>query len=183
MVLIGLPGTGKSTLVESIQPAPNYISLGEITRAELQTESELAREIRSHFTHHQPWPAEFVVRIVARHILRAKETGFVLDGIPRQKSEAAELVSWAARNDVEIDLTLYLGVEESIAFQRISQRRDRRPESVEHYRTRIQTFLEQKDELLDIMFSYASKSFVIDTSSIPVYQVKELLVNFVASNF
>lgn len=35
IILMGLPGTGKSTLVNSLEPKPNYISLGEITRAEL----------------------------------------------------------------------------------------------------------------------------------------------------
>lgn len=97
IILMGLPGSGKSTLVGSIEPKPNYIALGEITRAELQTDSYLANQIRSQFEHSKPWSADFVVSMVAPRVLRAKDIGFILDGLPRQKKEAEKLILWAGR--------------------------------------------------------------------------------------
>lgn len=136
IVLMGLPGSGKSTLVDSITPKPNYISLGKITRAELQTNSKLARQIQSQFEHINPWSADFVVSIVAPHILKTKDTGFVLDGLPKQRSKAESLVSWTSNNGVRIDLALYLDVREDIGLQRISQRSNKgRLETSDHYRT------------------------------------------------
>jgi len=184
IVLMGLPGSGKSALVNSITPRPNYISLGEITRTELQTDSELARRIRSQFAHANPWSADFVVSIVVPHILKTKDTGFVLDGLPRQKSEAESLVSWASDNGIRIDLALYLDVREDIALQRIYQRSNKgRLETPDHYRTRFLTYLEQRGQLSNIIDSYSIRSLSIDTSDIPVDEVKNRLLEFVALNF
>ena len=184
IILMGLPGSGKSTLVNNIIPRPNYISLGEITRTELQTDSELARQIQSQFAHTNPWSADFVVSIVAPHILKMKDTGFVLDGLPRQKSEAESLVSWASNNEVRIDLALYLDVREDIALQRISQRSNKgRLETLDHYRTRFLTYSEQRHQLSTVIDSYAVRSLSIDTSDIPVDEVKNRLLAFIALNF
>jgi len=184
IVLMGLPGSGKSALVNSITPRPNYISLGEITRTELQTDGELARQICSQFGHTNSWSADFVISIVAPHILKTKDTGFVLDGLPRQKSEAESLVSWASDNGIKINLALYLDVREDIALQRISQRSNQgRLEKSDHYRTRVLTYLKQRDQLSSVINAYSAGSLVIDTSDIRVDQVKLILLKFVVSNF
>jgi len=184
IVLMGLPGSGKSTLRNNITPRPNYISLGEIARKELQTDSELAEQIRSQFKHTNPWPANFVLSIVAPHILRAKNNGFVLDGLPRQKSEAESLVSWSYTNKVKIDLALYLDVREDVALQRISQRNNKsRLETSGHYRARFLTYLEQRDQFSAIIDSYSVRSLSIDTSDISVDEVKNKLLEFITSNF
>lgn len=100
IVVMGLLGAGESTLVNSIKPKLNYISLGEITRRELQADSDLSRQIRAQFEHNNSWSADFVISVVAPHILKVKDIVFILDGLPRQKSKAEGLVAWARRNGV-----------------------------------------------------------------------------------
>lgn len=184
ILLLGLPGAGKSTLVDSIQPRPNCISLGEITRAELQKDSELSKQLRVQFKHNNSWPADFVVSLVAPYILEAKDVGFVLDGLPRQKSEAEELIAWTIRNDVRLDLALYLDVREDVALQRIFQRNSSgRLETQEHYRRRIQTYLDEKPSVSVIIDANVGRSLSIDTSDISPNEVKSKLIEFIASNF
>jgi adenylate kinase family enzyme len=108
----------------------------------------------------------------------------VLDGLPRQNSEAESLVSWTSNNEVRIDLALYLDVREDVALQRISQRSNKgRLETPDHYKTRFLTYLEQRDQLSTVIDSYAVRSLSIDTSDIPVDEVKNRLLAFVALNF
>jgi len=94
------------------------------------------------------------------------------------------LVSWAKEKGVRIDLALYLDVREDVALQRVSLRSNEGGlETQEHYRTRVLTYLEQRDQFAAIVDCYAQKSFAIDTSDISVKEVKLRLLEFVASNF
>ncbi len=184
IVMMGLPGAGKSTLVNSIKPKPNYISLGEITRRELQTDSDLSKQIMAQFEHNNSWSADFVISIVAPHIVKFKDVGFILDGLPRQRSEAEELVAWANRNGVRLDLALYLDVREEVALQRISQRDSSdRLETPERYGKRMQAYLDERPLFSAIIDANVEKSLSIDTSDISPEQVKSKLIEFIASNF
>lgn len=183
IVLMGLPGTGKTTLVENLTPLPNYISLGDITRTEIEQDTPLATEIKEHFKTDKAWSASFVVRIVAPHILVAKDSGFILDGIPRQISEAEELKQWVAQNGVRIDLAFYLDVTEERALERIAQRPSQsRLETEAHYQSRIRTYLREREGFQAIMDSLARKSLAIDTTDIPVVEVRNRFLDFVATN-
>lgn len=184
MVLIGLPGSGKSTLVDNLGDSANinYIYLGGITRTELNNDTELSRDLKSLFQTNEPWPDEFVMSILEPHILESQD-GFVLDGIPRKESEAGTLVKWLDENDVDIDLVVVLDVEQDIAMSRIGARDNiRRLEKEGHYETRFAKWKQDRPAILETL-SEKADIFSINTNLYNERQVAEQVYNYVAVNF
>ena len=186
VVMVGLPGSGKSTLMESFSISPNYLSLGDITRREINSNTKMGKAIREKFKTTDPWSADFVMEIVAPYISQAMKSGngFVLDGVPRKVSEAKIFVDWAKKNSLSIDLVLNLHVSFEIALVRIAERNNaHRLETAGHYKSRIKAYMAEENEMLEIMRAEARKSLDIDTNTNSPKEVNRLLFNFVTDNF
>lgn len=188
-IIIGLPGSGKSSLMDSFSIKPNYLSLGEVTRRELIDGGPMADIIRSKFQTSETWLPEFVVGIVAPYILKAKEEnqGFVLDGVPRKMSEAVSLAQWLDEHDLRIDLLLSLHISPEKAWERINTDQTRnsstRLEMIAHYETRMRIYQEEEEALLEKMQKVAKYYLNIDTNNNPHGFAKNLLDEFIASHF
>ena len=186
VVIIGLPGSGKSSLMNSLSIKPNYLSLGDITRFALTTEAPLAKAIREIFQTSEPWPAEFVMDIISPYLLtaRANNMGFVLDGIPRKVDEAKILTDWAFRNEMDLDLVLHLQIDPEKAIQRIVGRDNSgRLETMAHYANRISKYLAEEEEMLVIMQKNSRKILTINTDNNPPGFAKFQLLDFIRCNF
>lgn len=183
VVLVGLPGSGKSSLMESLSVPPHYLSLGDITRKELENNGLLAQTIREKFKSTEPWSADFVVGIVAPYLTESK-SGFVLDGVPRKSSEAHALIEWAIANGISIDLLLHLQIDPKITLERIATRNNSgRLETAAHYESRMNAYLSEEKEMLEILKKGSRKSLTINTDNNPSGFAKRKLLNFVANNF
>lgn len=186
IVIVGLPGSGKSSLMDSLSIKPNYLSLGEITRTELTTEGSMANAIRDKFQTTDPWPAKFVVDIVAPYLLRMRDErkGFVLDGVPRKTDEAVVLTQWAKSNELTIDFLLHLQVDPKMALERIRTRNNTgRLETIDHYMSRMKTYLVEEEEMLRVMRQASIQTLTINTDNNPPGFAKDLLLEFIASHF
>lgn len=186
VVVVGLPGSGKSTLIDSFSVKPNYITLGGITLETLKEGGALSDKIREKFETTSPWPAEFVMEILSPHILKAKEndSGFVLDGVPRKTSEAILLTQWLRKSEISVDLLLHLFVDTDMALKRISLRNcTGRLESQEHYQNRMKVYLAEERDILSIMQGNSMRSLTINTNVCTPESVKDQLIEFVAAKF
>ncbi len=186
IVMVGLPGAGKTTLANGFLVKPNYLSLGEITRRELSQNGPWADSLREKFQTTTPWPSEFVMSIITPFILeaRAEDRGFILDGVPRKASEARTLVQWLRINGIPIDLLLHLRVGVDVAQKRIASRdQGDRLESSLHYASRINTYLSEEQELLQIMRKEATRSWSIETDGCSPLSVKNQLMRLVMASF
>lgn len=183
VVIMGLPGSGKSTLMDSFQfQRPNYVSLGDITRAELETDSELAQEIRQKFADDSPWDAQFIMRVIEPHLLRARDDGkgFVLDGL-RRSAEVEEFVHWSVKQEMPIDLALFLEVSEENALARIQGRPDQqlRPEKLAHYKARIQRYTEDLPRMKELFEVHGGDVLVYGTDYANEAQVARRLHGYI----
>jgi adenylate kinase family enzyme len=186
VVLFGLPGCGKTTLIEGLVTKPNYLSLGVITRQEVAQNGPMAEDIKAKFANSNPWNPDFVVDIIAPHIFEAQRMslGFVLDGVPRNKSEAESLIAKVIRKGIHVDILLHLQVSEAIALQRIAQRDNSgRLETSEHYQQRIRKYLAEEDEILNLMKDISDYYLSIDTVQNPDIIVRQKLLKFVGKHF
>ena len=186
VVIIGLPGSGKTTLINSLSPRPNYISVGDITRNEVLNNGPLAGQIKQRFMDDKPWDADFVISLIAPYLLGLKKVreGFVLDGIPRRVGEVLPLLDWFRKNSISIDLLLNLQVAPDLALERRkAQDRKDRLELPEHYDSRIRSYLSGENEMLEILRNGSLHYLSIDTNLLSEQLFKDKLIEFVATNF
>jgi len=122
IVLFGAPGSGKGTQAVMLSELLNLkkISLGDILREEVKKNSNLGQEVKSYMEKGALVPDEVVARVIEENI-NIKD--FLLDGYPRNLSQAKELDKILEKNNSDIDSFIYLDVEQQLVVDRLSKRR------------------------------------------------------------
>jgi len=123
--ILGPRGSGKTILGKSISSELQlkYISLGEISRAEIRNDTQLGREMSYFIDNKILYPKGFLKELIRRNISDAIESGgFVLDGYPRQRSEAIELKTIMEELNTQLDIVIDLDTPPDIVKQRAEKR-------------------------------------------------------------
>lgn len=127
IVLLGPPGAGKGSLAELIKGRFNvlHISTGDILREEMRKDSPLAREIKSYIEKGALVPDSVITKIVDQKFTNdIKLTqGFMLDGYPRNATQALELDRILQKTKNSLDFVLNMEASLPVILQRISGRR------------------------------------------------------------
>ncbi|MBN2180915.1 MAG: adenylate kinase [Sedimentisphaerales bacterium] len=125
IVLLGAPGSGKGTQCKQIVGRYSllHLSSGDILRRERASGSELGKEAQSYMDSGALVPDEIIIKMMAKAIEKAPDSGFVLDGFPRTVNQAEELDKTLANDGRSIDIVLNLEVEDGIIEDRITGRR------------------------------------------------------------
>jgi len=125
IIFLGAPGSGKGTqavmLAKELEiPA---ISTGEALRKEVELQSEIGKEAKSYMEAGKLVPDEVVIGIIRNRItLDDCKKGFILDGFPRNVSQAIELEKMLTSLDKKIDVVFNFDVDEATLVKRISGR-------------------------------------------------------------
>ncbi|MCS6936736.1 MAG: adenylate kinase [Candidatus Bipolaricaulota bacterium] len=118
IVFLGPPGAGKGT--QAVRLAQElgvpHIATGDLLRAEVQNQTELGMRAKSYMDRGELVPDELVVAMIRGRLEKA--SGFVLDGFPRNLSQA-QLLNGVTR--VERAVLFSLSREEIV--KRLSARR------------------------------------------------------------
>ena len=96
LIFHGPPGVGKGTQAGRIGLEENisHISSGDLLRAAVDAKTEIGLKAREYIENGLLVPDELIVNIVADKINSAEcEKGFILDGFPRNLSQARVLDS------------------------------------------------------------------------------------------
>lgn len=126
LVLIGPPGSGKGTIAKIIADNWNleHVSAGDLLRAELRSDSELAGEIRDLMEQGQLVPDSVVTKLLANKIDELDQgRGMLLDGYPRNLSQADLLQELMESRKMELDHALHVMVPNDVIVERLSSRR------------------------------------------------------------
>jgi adenylate kinase len=126
LILLGPPGAGKGTQAERLKTdfALAHISTGDMLRAQVAQGTQLGREAQRYMSSGELVPDGVILGMIADRIGEqdARE-GFLLDGFPRNTSQADALAVTLAESDRRLTGVLLIEVPDEEVVRRLAGRR------------------------------------------------------------
>lgn len=125
IIFMGPPGSGKGTQSVKLAEELNIptISTGEVLRKEVEAKSEVGVMAQGYMQSGQLVPDEVVVNIIRNRIVEKDcDNGFIVDGFPRNISQAIIFDEMLKSLKKDIDIVYDFDVEDEILVKRISGR-------------------------------------------------------------
>ena len=125
IIMFGPPGAGKGTQSEFIQSqyAIKMLSTGDMLRAEVASESDLGKKLKSILDAGELVSDDIIIELIASCISEPEcQKGFILDGFPRTVAQAEALDDMLKHMARQIDHVFSLEVDNKILLDRIKQR-------------------------------------------------------------
>ncbi|MBI4335042.1 MAG: adenylate kinase [Candidatus Omnitrophica bacterium] len=126
LVFLGPPGAGKGTqakLVSERFKIP-HISTGDLLREAIKADTSVGREVRVYMDRGELVPDNIVIRIATERLAKPDTVqGFILDGFPRTKWQAATLDDQLKKMRKRVDWVIYFDTSEKVCVERSSGRR------------------------------------------------------------
>lgn len=126
IVLLGAPGAGKGTQAQKLveEFGFDHISTGDLLRAAVKAGTELGKEAKGYMDAGKLVPDSVVIGLVKERLgMPEAAAGFILDGFPRNTSQAESLDAELAGMGVSLDTALLVSVEPEVIVERLSSRR------------------------------------------------------------
>ena len=126
IVLLGPPGAGKGTQAKVLAQKLNiaHISTGDILRENVKANTELGVKAKTFMDKGELVPDALVDQMLTERINNKDiKKGFILDGYPRNISQAKTLDKILAANKEDRNFIIYLHASEPVIVQRLSGRR------------------------------------------------------------
>jgi len=122
LVLLGAPGSGKGTQAQMISSKYSIqrISLGDILRGEVKRASSLGSKVEGYMKKGVLVPDNIIQEVIEANL---NNSGFILDGFPRNLNQAEMLEKILSKKSFKIDRVIYFSVSESKIIQRLTGRR------------------------------------------------------------
>ena len=126
IILIAAPAAGKGTVSEDLVKKYNYthISTGDILREMSKSEDEFGKNLRNLLESGQLVSDDIVYEALKRRLLMDDlDNGFILDGFPRNLSQAMEYDKILKETNKDLGVVIYLDVDREVLEKRITGRR------------------------------------------------------------
>ena len=125
VVVMGPPGVGKGTQAARLKALLGvpHVSTGDILRGSMQEGSALGRRVKEFVESGRLVPDDLMGDVIAEHLSRHGQGGFVLDGFPRTLEQVAILDRVLANLGTTLDRVLILVAPEAEIVRRLSGRR------------------------------------------------------------
>jgi adenylate kinase len=126
VLMIAPPGAGKGTqgaLIATHLDVP-HIATGDLLRDHVARQTELGRAVQQHLDRGELVPDEIVLDMVRRSLVEAKAAGggYVLDGLPRNMTQARALYKAARELGMTADVALHLKADDRELVRRLLAR-------------------------------------------------------------
>jgi adenylate kinase len=126
LILLGPPGAGKGTQAERLQAdfSLAHISTGDMLRAQVAQGTELGKEAKRFMDAGELVPDEVILGMIGERISEqdARE-GFLLDGFPRNSSQADALAATLAESQRRLTAALLIEATDEEVVRRLAGRR------------------------------------------------------------
>lgn len=125
LIFLGPPGAGKGTQAQLLSESYSipHISTGDILRSAVNAQSPLGQEAQGYMDRGELVPDKLILDLI-RERLAQEDTkeGWILDGFPRNVSQAGFLDNLLTELNTSMDLVLYLEVPDEVLIQRLLAR-------------------------------------------------------------
>ena len=126
LVILGPPGAGKGTQSKKIVERYNipHISTGDILREHISLGTDLGKEAKGYMDQGTLVPDSLVLSLVQERISRDDtKNGFLLDGFPRNVSQAVSLDAELDKLGINLDKVINIVVDPKELISRATSRR------------------------------------------------------------
>ena len=148
ILFLGAPGAGKGTQAELLSKTNSYLHLstGELLRKEIELKTILGRQVKDIINSGELVSDELVLKIV-RQNLDSDNNGWILDGYPRNLSQANSLNEVLTEIEQPLDVVFYLDIPEEVLIKRLLLR-GRKDDTEETIRTRVDIYKKTTEPLI-----------------------------------
>ncbi len=125
IILLGPPGAGKGTQAKVLaqELGVAHISTGDILRQNVKDATSLGQEAKDFMDRGLLVPDGLMSKMLQDRFAQSDvKEGFILDGYPRNISQAKTLEEIFKIKGIDIDLVVYLDSSDSVIIQRLSGR-------------------------------------------------------------
>ena len=148
LLFLGPPGAGKGTQAELLSKNNDYfhLSTGELLRKEIQMNSPLGTQVKDIINRGELVSDELVLEIVKNN-LDKENKGWILDGYPRNLSQADSLNKVLIKINQPLEVVFYLDIPEEVLISRLLLR-GRKDDNEETIRTRLKIYKKTTEPLI-----------------------------------
>jgi adenylate kinase len=155
LIFLGAPGAGKGTQAQILAASCGipHISTGDILRAEVKAQTELGLQAKSYMNNGELVPDALILDMIRGRLGQPDASaGWILDGFPRNASQAEFLDRLLAEIQQKYDFAINLNVPQEKLVERLLNRAtiENRPDDTEEViRRRLKIYDEQTAPLID----------------------------------
>jgi adenylate kinase len=151
LIFLGPPGAGKGTQAQLLSQSYSipHISTGDILRAAVQEQTFLGKKAQNYMDRGELVPDELILDLIKERLSQpdAKQ-GWILDGFPRNVSQAAFLDKLLAQLGLNADTVLNLEVPDEVLIERLLARK-RKDDNEETIRRRLEVYHQDTVPVID----------------------------------
>ncbi len=152
LLFLGPPGAGKGTQAEQLAASRDllHLSTGDLLRAEVAAGSALGQEAEAVMARGELVSDELVLAIVRSRLERQAASGcggWLLDGFPRNVSQASDLAVLLEELNQQIELVVLMELNDAVLLQRLLSR-GRADDNEAVIRHRLNVYREQTAPLI-----------------------------------
>ncbi|HEX6993230.1 MAG TPA: adenylate kinase [Gammaproteobacteria bacterium] len=126
IVMLGAPGSGKGTQAKRLQAEHGWpqVSTGDLLRQAVADGTELGRRAKAAMDAGELVKDEIVLGMIKERLAKPDAgRGFVLDGYPRNRSQAEDLERVLGELGLKLDAAVLMNVDFDILMKRLTGRR------------------------------------------------------------
>ncbi len=166
LIILGPPGSGKGTQADLIatELGLEHISSGALLREFARGTSPIAKKVAKLLKTGRLLPFETVLEVCEPRLKIG--SGFVLDGVPRNRFQAEYMDSFLLANSISLDSVIYLRLTDDEAKQRLlkrAQKEGRSDDTAETIDARLKVYHQETEPIIEY-YHLTGKLLEIDGS-------------------
>lgn len=153
LILLGTPGAGKGTQAKLLAKhfSLKHISSGELLRNLSRQDTPKGKLVKEIMDKGELVPFDTVLDVVLEDI-KASQGGFILDGTPRNLSQAKHMDWFFSNNNINTDIILNYSLDDQTALERLasrSQQENRSDDTRSTHLNRLEIYHKESKPVID----------------------------------